>query len=205
MTETWYFFKIIQRVKARAILCPHQPPTKVIGGWWGQSIARAFTRCIIKKKTLSLSSLGLLLLLLKLELFFWLRDVTEERVDSSIKRLEARRQALVLIIITIIIPEIQRQGIWHYESRKGERGLASIEDSVDALIQLEWLITATRNNTNNTRINRTTITRKQKWEEKLPYGHFKRQIIEISHEKTWLRKGNLKRETESLLIGRHKD
>ena len=34
------------------------------------------------------------------------------------------------------------------------------------------------------------------------YGHFKWLIINISHEKiwTWLRKGNLKRETESLLI-----
>ena len=46
-------------------------------------------------------------------------------------------------------------------------------------------------------IDRTTITRKQKWEEKQLYGYFKRQIGEISHEKIWtrLRKGNLKRET----------
>ena len=45
-----------------------------------------------------------------------------------------------------------------------------------------------------------TITRKQKWEEKQLYGRFKRLINNISHEKTWtwLRKGNLKRETESL-------
>ena len=43
---------------------------------------------------------------------------------------------------------------------------------------------------------------KIKWEEKQLYGHFKRQIGEIAHEKTWtwLRKGNLKRETESLII-----
>ena len=57
-----------------------------------------------------------------------------------------------------------------YVSRKeGRRGLASIEDRVDASIQ--WLedyiqkcgarlITATRNNTDNMRINGTTITRK---------------------------------------------
>ena len=34
------------------------------------------------------------------------------------------------------------------------------------------------------------------------YGHFKQQTSEISPEETWtwLRKGNLKRETESLLI-----
>ena len=63
-----------------------------------------------------------------------------------------------------------------YVSRKeGGRWLASIEDNIDALIQ--WLedyiekcggrlITTTRNNTDNMRINRTKITRKQKWEEK---------------------------------------
>ena len=58
--------------------------------------------------------------------------------------------------------------------KEGRRGLASIQDSVDASIQrLEAiikrrrvrLITTTRNNTDNTRINRTEITRKQKWEE----------------------------------------
>ena len=50
--------------------------------------------------------------------------------------------------------------------------------------------------------NRMTITRKQKWEGKQLYGCFKRLIKNISHDKTWtwLRKGNFKRETESLLI-----
>ena len=61
---------------------------------------------------------------------------------------------------------------------------------------------AIKNNTDNTVTNRMTITSKQKWEEKQFYGHFKQQINEISFEKTWtwLRKGNFKRETESLLI-----
>ena len=47
-----------------------------------------------------------------------------------------------------------------------------------------------------------TTTRKQKWEEKQLYGRFKRLVNNISHQKTWtwLRKGNLKRETESLQI-----
>ena len=47
-----------------------------------------------------------------------------------------------------------------------------------------------------------TITRKQKWEGKQLYGRFKGLINNISHDKTWtwLRKGNLMRETESLLI-----
>ena len=87
-----------------------------------------------------------------------------------------------------------------YVSRKGgRRGLSSNEDSVDASIQrLEdyiekhegGLITATRNDTDNTKTNRMTITRKQKCEEK-HYEHFKRLISNISHEKTWmwLRKG----------------
>ena len=64
------------------------------------------------------------------------------------------------------------------------------------------LITAIRNDTDNTMDSRMTITRKQKWEGKQLYGSFKRLINNISHDKTWtwLRKGNFKRETESLLI-----
>ena len=102
-----------------------------------------------------------------------------------------------------------------YVSRKeGGRGLTSIEDYVDASIQRledfiekrgEGLITATRNNSENTGTNRTTIIRKQRWEEKQHYGHFKRLISNISCEKTWtwLSKGKLKRETESFLIAAH--
>ena len=47
-----------------------------------------------------------------------------------------------------------------------------------------------------------TKTRKQKWKEKQLHGRFKRLINHISHDKTWtwLRKGNFKRETESLLM-----
>ena len=82
-----------------------------------------------------------------------------------------------------------------YVSRKeGGRELTCIEDSVDASTQrLEdciqkrggRLITAIRNNTDNIRNNRTTINRKQKWEEKQLNGCFKRLISNISHEKTW--------------------
>ena len=98
-----------------------------------------------------------------------------------------------------------------YVSRKeGGRGLASIEDTVDASIQqLEdykekherGLITTIRVDMDNT-INEGMTTRKQKWEGKQLYGRFKRLINNISHRKTrtWLRKGNLKIETESLLI-----
>ena len=56
-----------------------------------------------------------------------------------------------------------------YVSRKGERGLTSIKDSVDISIQLLQdyiqkrggrLHTASRNNTNTMKTNRTTINRK---------------------------------------------
>ena len=69
-----------------------------------------------------------------------------------------------------------------YVSRKeGGRGLASIEDSVDASIRLKdyiekherGLIIAIRNDTDNTMDNRMTITKKQKCEEKQLYGRFK--------------------------------
>ena len=92
--------------------------------------------------------------------------------------------------------------------KEGGRGLASIEDSVDASIQrfVDYiekheggLITAIRNNTDNTMDNRTTITTKQKWEEEQLYGRFQRLISNISHEKTWtwLRKEKFKKETIS--------
>ena len=81
---------------------------------------------------------------------------------------------------------------WLYVSRKeGGRGLASIEDSVDASKQrLEdyigkhegGLFTAIENDTDNRMNNRKTITRKQKWEENQLYVHFKRLI---NNEKTW--------------------
>ena len=99
-----------------------------------------------------------------------------------------------------------------YVSRKeGGRGLASIEDSADASIQrlkdyIEkhegGLITAIKNDTDNTVTNRMIITRKQKWEEKQLYRHFKRLTNNISHDKTrtWERKGNFKKETETLFI-----
>ena len=62
--------------------------------------------------------------------------------------------------------------ILYIPRKEGGRRLASIKDSVDASIQrLEdyiqkherGLITATRNDTDNIKTNRMTITRKQKW------------------------------------------
>ena len=99
-----------------------------------------------------------------------------------------------------------------YVSRKeGGRGLACIEDTVDASIQRlkdyiekheRGLITTIRNDMDHTINERMTPTTKQKWEGKQLYGRFKFLINNISHQKTWtwLRKGNLKRETESFQI-----
>ena len=52
---------------------------------------------------------------------------------------------------------------------------------------------------------KATINRKQKWKEKQLNVYFKRQINETAHERIWkwLEKGNLKRETEYLLITTH--
>ena len=78
-----------------------------------------------------------------------------------------------------------------YESRKGGgRGLASIEHNFDGSIQLlkdyiekqeGGLITPIRNDTDNTKTNRMTITRKRKWKGKQLPGCFKRLISTISH------------------------
>ena len=67
--------------------------------------------------------------------------------------------------------DVDRQNV---PRKEGGRGHTNIEDSVDAFLQrLEdyiekhkrGLITAIRNNTDNTMYNRMTKTRKQKWEE----------------------------------------
>ena len=95
--------------------------------------------------------------------------------------------------------------------KEEERGYASIKKSVDTSIRLiedyikkrqEALITAAKNNSDTVRKNRRTITRKQKWQEKQLHGYFNRKIGEISHEKTWawIRNGNFKCETKSLLV-----
>ena len=145
--------------------------------------------------------------------------------DHPLKKLAVSKIIMIMINVTVIlivigafgvIPKglvrLGAKGIRNMRIRKGGgRGLTSIEDSVDTSIQRlkeyiekhEWgLITAIRNDTDNALDNRMKITRKQKWEGKQLYGLFKRLINNISHDKTWtwLRKGNFKRETESLLM-----
>ena len=121
-----------------------------------------------------------------------------------------QRTRKLMIIHKVLHPRDDVDRLY-VSNREGGRRLVSIEDSMDTSIQrLEGYvqkhegrqITATRNNTNNTRTNGTTITRKQKWKGKQLYGRFNRLTSDILHEKTWtwLRKGNLVRETESLQI-----
>ena len=79
-----------------------------------------------------------------------------------------------------------------YISRKERGKFASIDDSVDTSIQFEnyveesggRLITVTRNNTENTGINRRKIARKHTWKDKQLYESFKCQTSDISLEKT---------------------
>ena len=122
--------------------------------------------------------------------------------------MDQRTRKLMTIHKTLYpIDEVDRL----YVSKNKGRRLASIQDSVDASIQrLEdyiqkrggRLITASSKNTENTIINWIKITRKQKRRAKQLYWYLKRLTSEISIGKTWtwLRKGNLKKETESLQI-----
>ena len=70
-------------------------------------------------------------------------------------------------------------GRLHVSRKEGERGFSSSEDSVDASIQgledykekrREGLIIAIRNDTDNTKTNRMTITRKQNRKENNSMG-----------------------------------
>ena len=130
-------------------------------------------------------------------------------IKEDLKQMDQRTRKL-MIMHKALHPR-DDVGRLYVSRKKGRKGLASSEDSVDASLQrLEdyiekqggRLITTTRNNTDDTRISSTTITRNQKWEEKQLYGRFKWLTSDISHEKTWtwLRIGNFMRETESLLI-----
>ena len=98
----------------------------------------------------------------------------------------------------------------HVSRKEGGRGLASIEDSVDASIQrLEdyiekherGLITTIRNDTDNTIDNRMTTTRKQKWEKTTLWPLQTTNKYYLTPENLDLaKKRNFKRETESLPI-----
>ena len=94
-----------------------------------------------------------------------------------------------------------------YQERREEEVLLALKTVLthrleDYIEKYEGLVTAIKNDTDNTVTNRMTITRKENLEEKQLYGRFKQLINDTPLEKTWTwwRKGNFKRETESLLI-----
>ena len=108
---------------------------------------------------------------------------------------------------------LNRRDNWDrlYMSRKEwVRRIASIEDSVNSSIQrIEdcikkhrgRLVTNTRNTTGNTSTNRTKITKNLKKGKKSNSMDISKSKQAISLTTwTWLRKRNLKRETEYLLI-----
>ena len=88
---------------------------------------------------------------------------------EELKQMDQRTRKLMILHNAL---HLRNDVNWLYVSRKeGGRGLTSIEDSVDASIQLlenyrekhgGGLMTSTRNDTDNTKTNRMTITRKQK-------------------------------------------
>ena len=94
----------------------------------------------------------------------WTREL--KQMDQRTRRSMTMRKAL----------HLRDKADRLYASRKkGGRGIATVEDSVDASIQRfedntekheGRLITAIKNDTDNTMTVRMTITRKQKWEEK---------------------------------------
>ena len=95
----------------------------------------------------------------------WTRDELKQ-MDQRIRKLMTMHKALH--------PRDDVDRLY-VSKKEGGRGLAGIEDSVDASIQqLEdciekhegGLITAVKNNTDNTVDDRKTTTRKQKWEKK---------------------------------------
>ena len=81
----------------------------------------------------------------------------------------------------------------HQEKRKEEDSTASKTAFTASIQRLEdyiekherGLITAIRNDTDNTINDRITTTTKQKWEKKQLSGRFKRLINSISYQKTW--------------------
>ena len=140
--------------------------------------------------------------------------IKKEYLRRTRKLLEAKLSSRNLIkgINTWAVPLVRYSGPflkWTREELKQmkrtyqhRKQRLRIDKTTRRLYRKARTITAIRNDTDNTIDDRMTITRKQKWEEKQFYGRFKLLINTISHQKTWtwLRKGNFRRETESLLI-----
>ena len=95
--------------------------------------------------------------------------------------------------------------------KEGARALASIEDSGCTSIQRledyikkskERLITANRNSTENTKVNRKNYLKTKMEKKNNCIDISSDKLKKISHKKTWswLRKRHFKKETKSLLL-----
>ena len=87
------------------------------------------------------------------------------------------------------INDVERLNVSRKEREGGFTGIEDtpiqrLEDYIKKKCR-DGLMTEIRNSSDDTSINRTKITRKQKWEEKQIYTHFKRKTSEIQLEKTW--------------------
>ena len=115
-----------------------------------------------------------------------------KRTREELQQMDKRTKKVITMHMVLHLRD-NTDGL-HVPRKEGGRGFTNIQDNVNAsILRLKdyinkcrrRLVTAIRNNTDNPIIKRTEITRKQKWEVKQLYGHFKRQTYEISHEKTW--------------------
>ena len=87
------------------------------------------------------------------------------------------------IILTDYVPRKKRRKRTHQYWRMCNASILGFENYLKK--RKKRFITAMWNSTNNIKINRKTVTRKQKWEENQLYGYFERQTDEISQKKTW--------------------
>ena len=107
---------------------------------------------------------------------------------EELKQMDQRTRKLMMMHKALYLGD--DIGRLYISSNEWGRGLAGIKDSVDSSFwgfenykkSKERPFKATRQSTDNICINRTKITRKQKWEEKQLYGYFKRQTYAISLE-----------------------
>ena len=107
--------------------------------------------------------------------------------------------------------------ILHIPTKEGGRGLISIEDCVELAIRClevylhdseERLIQAARGDKINGLEAASVLKRSKKekrledWEEKVLHGQYLRQTKEVRSDQcwAWLQNGDLKRETESLIV-----
>ena len=127
-----------------------------------------------------------------------------------------RKTRKLFTIYRALHPELDVERLY-VPRKKGGRGLTSIEDCVDLAIRglevyvhgsQERLIQAARGDKINGLEAASVLKRSKKekrledWEEKVLHGQYLRQTKEVKSDQSWawLHNGDLKRETESLIV-----